>query len=162
MVDPPFDLLSCSWPRPVRHEGGRWLSDPDWEAPPLPAQPSLTRKYIHGELYWSIDWRELFAGDLKFWSPRGSGEMRGFHVVFRLRIRSSGTLTFWDDDGCVMRRRGRLIHEDRSSHQLSCNEISVSAGDPIEVAHWQYNGEWIWAARVTANKGEGRTPTDRP
>jgi len=120
----------------------------------MPFQPVPTCRNIQDELCWTINWRDVFAAGLKFWSPRPSGEMRGFHVVFRLRMRSTGTLVFWDDDGCLIRRRSRLIHEDRSSHALSRSEIQVYAGDRLEIAQWQYKEEWIWAGRLAAAGGE--------
>lgn len=115
----------------------------------MPIQPQPRWQTIHGEPCWTIDWRELFSGGLKFWEPRRGGEMRGFHVVFRVRMRGSGTLIFWDDDGCLIRRGGQLIHSDRNAHELARSEISVSASDRLEVAQWQHDGDWMWGARLT-------------
>ena len=165
MIDPPFCLLSCSWPRPVQHADGNWLSEPEWDAPLMPVQIQPRWQTIHGELCWTMDWRELFSGGLKFWVPRCSGEMRGFHVVFCLRIRHSGTLIFWDDDGCLIRRRGQLVHADRSAHGAARSEIRVCAGDRLQVAQWQHDGEWMWGARVApvrADKSQTAADAFRP
>ncbi|MDZ7361158.1 MAG: hypothetical protein ONB46_10580 [candidate division KSB1 bacterium] len=89
-----------------------------------------------------IDWREMFKGRL---NSRG-GEMRGFYIVFNLRMNDSGKLIFWDDDGCRIRRNGALIHCDPSAHTLTRHEIDVTTGDHLEVAQWQLCGEWLWGA----------------
>jgi hypothetical protein len=74
--------------------------------------------------------------------------MKKFHVVFRLRVEASGTLVFWDDDGCIIRRDGEVVHEDRQVHALERHELAVRAGDLLEIAKWQYHGDWIWAGRI--------------
>jgi hypothetical protein len=74
--------------------------------------------------------------------------MRGFHVVFHLRIHTGGKLTFWDDDGCIIRRGGTVVHADRTTHPLTSSSIDVAAGDLLEVAHWQNSGDWQWGAAV--------------
>jgi hypothetical protein len=148
MGEPPFDIINCSWPRPVEQAGTGWVSEPDWDAPLMPVRPQPRWEQISGEQCWVINWREAFGGGLKFWSPRASGEMRGFHVVFRLRINATGQLIIWDDDGCIIRRDNKVIHSDRSSHNAARSEIAVSAGDRLEVAQWQYNGEWMWGAHL--------------
>lgn len=148
MLNHPFDLIRCSWPRPVKAVGERWESEPDWDAPLMPISPQPRWEKICGEQCWTIDWREVFAGDLKFWSPRASGEMRGFHVVFQVRVNGTGRLVIWDDDGCIIRRGNKVIHSDRDAHMPARSEIAVSAGDRLEVGHWQYNGEWMWGARL--------------
>jgi hypothetical protein len=117
----------------------------------MPARPQPHWITIDGECCWTIDWREFFRGDLQFWEPRWSGEMRGFHVVFQLRIYGSGTLIFWDDDGCVIRRNGKTIHADRSCHMLTRSQIEVRAGDRLEVAQWQHNEGWVWDARLVSS-----------
>jgi hypothetical protein len=80
--------------------------------------------------------------------------MRGFHVVFQLRIHDSGTLIFWDDDGYMIRRNGQTIHADRSSHLLTRHQIEVRAGDRLEVAQWQHNEGWLWGALLVPS-GQG-------
>jgi hypothetical protein len=32
-------------------------------------------------------------------------------------------------------------------HALTRSEIQVNAGDDLEVAHWQHDGDWLWGAR---------------
>ncbi len=93
-----------------------------------------------------VDWRKVFSEHLRFHHPRSSGEMRGFHVVFQLRARDSGTLIFWDDDGSIIRYNGKILHEDRECHPLARHEVVVQAGDCLEIAQWQCHGDWIWAA----------------
>jgi hypothetical protein len=160
MGEPPFDIISCSWPRPVEQAEERWVSEPEWDAPLMPARPQPRWEKISGEQCWVINWREVFAGGLKFWSPHVSGEMRGFHVVFRLRINATGKLIIWDDDGSIIRRNNEVIHSDRSSHRAARSEIAVSAGDHLEVAQWQYNGEWTWGARVLPSDDLSNTSVD--
>lgn len=99
MREPPFDILSCSWPRPVVQENGRWTAEPEWDAPTMPTHPVPHWKSLGSEVCWTINWREHFKRGLKVWEHHLCGEMRGFHIVFRLRMRASGTLVFWDDDG---------------------------------------------------------------
>lgn len=153
----PFDILSCSWPRPVEESGTRWKSAPEWEAPPMPRLPLVHPRSIDGQQFWAIDWCQEFSRGLRFHSPRRSGEMRCFQVVFRLRVQYSGKLVFWDDDGCVIRRGRKVLHEDRECHPLTRHEIPVRAGDCLEIAHWQYHGDWVWAGRIEAAGGEAAT-----
>jgi hypothetical protein len=145
---PPFDLLHCSWPRPVEQKDGYWTSEPEWDAPSLPLPPQPRWRTLCGETCWTIDWREFFRHGLELGNPRVSGEMRGFHVVSQLRANRTGRLVFWDDDGSLIRRNGELVHVDRSSHGLSCAAIDVAAGDELAVAHWQQSGAWLWGARM--------------
>jgi hypothetical protein len=98
-------------------------------------RPQAAWRPLHDDLGWTIDWCEFFGG-----------EMRGFHVVFELRITASGTLVFWADDGCVIRRNGQVVHCDRGAHMLERSTIEASAGDRLEVAQWQATGEWLWGA----------------
>ena len=105
---------------------------------------------LGGEHCWMINWRELFRGGL---GDHGlGGQMRAFHVVFRLRILRSGTLALWDDDGCVIRQNGRLVHDDRSAHMLTRTELRVRRGDTLEVAQWQSYGGWLWGGRVVSTQ----------
>jgi hypothetical protein len=146
MIETPFEIISCSWPRPVIETDGQWTSDPEWDAPPMPYRPQPYWEMINGELCWMVDWREFFKNGLKIGDPTLSGEMRCFHIVFRLRVACEGTLVFWDDDGSIIRRRGEIIHTDRSAHMLQRYEIQVSADDVLEVAQWQLYGGWMWGA----------------
>ncbi len=107
-----------------------------------------------------IDWREWFRGGLRFWAPHLGGEMRGFHVVFRLRINGSGTLIFWDDDGSIICRNGAIIHADRTSHPPARSEICVRAGEVLEVAQWQYHGGWTWGARLAPTDQSAQSSVD--
>lgn len=110
MFDPPFEVVRCSWPRPVGQAHGQWLSDPDWLAPPMPYRPQPYWDTIHGELCWLIDWRDFFRGGLKLWDRGLCGEMRGFHVLFHLRMNRGGRFVFWDDDSCFIRRMEDYQH----------------------------------------------------
>jgi hypothetical protein len=153
----PFDILSCSWPRPVEESAAVWQSTPDWNAPQMRSLPQLQQRTIGGDVLWAIDWSHEFSRGLRFHSPRRSGEMRGFHVVFQLRMHDSGKLVFWDDDGCIVRRAGKIVHEDRECHALTRHELRVRAGDCLEIAHWQYHGEWVWAGRLETDDNNAAT-----
>jgi hypothetical protein len=147
-------LLSVSWPRPSQYEGARWISAPDWDAPLMPRVPEWRVQTIQGESCDVIDWRATFGGDLHRIGARATGEMKGFHVVFHLRVERSGILVFFDDDGSIIRKNGELVHEDREAHELIRHELCVTAGDRLDVAQWQHRGDWMWAARLEAS-----TPT---
>jgi hypothetical protein len=83
---------------------------------------------------WTIDWREFFRSGTKPYHESLGGEMRRFHVVSHLRIKESGKLAFWTDDGCVIARKGKVIHSDRSSHPPTRAEIDVRRGEGLRVA----------------------------
>jgi len=121
----PYEILRCSWPRsgprPVIGDPG----EPDWDAPLTHLRP---QPQWRDDAYWTIDWRELFRG-----SPRFGGHMRGFHIVFQIRVNAAGD---W-----LMRGTGRLVvrHGARTC---------VEAGDVLEIAQWQEEGDWTWGARI--------------
>jgi hypothetical protein len=146
--NPPFDIIHCSWPRPVRQEADRWVSAPEWDAPPMPVLPQPRWVVIHGQPCWTVDWCDWFSADLRRYDDRVGAEMRGFHVVFHLRINAGGTLWFNDDDGSIIRRDGQILHEDRTSHPLTTHHVEVREGDRLEVAQWQNHGAWVWGARL--------------
>lgn len=145
---PPFEIESVSWPQPVEVTGTTWISSPAWNAPYMPGLPLWSSRIIDGKCFWTIDWRDYFRSGVKRWNPLEGGELRGFQVVFTLRIRRSGTLQFYDDDGCIIRRNGEIVHEDRSAHTLMRHEIPVKKGDKLRIAQWQYGWEWMWCARI--------------
>lgn|GEM_PF-1596989 len=149
MLEAPFDIIHCSWPRPVEQQDRHWTSAPEWDAPAMPCLPELRVEVIDDHVCWQIDWRESFKRGVKWWAHNMGGEMRGFHLVFHLRLRQSGRLIFWDDDGCIIRRRGEILHADPSAHALTRHEINVQAGDVLEVAQWQFGWGWLWAARLS-------------
>jgi hypothetical protein len=101
---------------------------------------------VDGRACIAIDWRDTFARVVR--TSRGGGEMKEFHVVFRLRAERSGTLVFYDDDGSIIRRDGTIVHEDREVHTMTRHELRVQAGDRLEVAQFQYHGGWHWAGRI--------------
>ena len=144
----PFELISYSWPRPIEQVEGRWVSEPEWDAPAcrLPLYPRWESS--HGDPCWVIDWCDVFDGGLKRWGGPRHAEMRNFHVVFRIRIPDKGMLVFWDDDGSIIRRNGVLAHADRASHPPVRHELLVEPGEILEVAQWQYYGGWTWGARL--------------
>ncbi len=143
MVECPFTIISCSWPRPIKQVDGYWASDPEWDAPLMPTLPQPKWEIIRDELCWVLNWSELFRSELKPWDPLASGEMRGFHIIFDLQINSSGELVFWDD-GCIIRCNGKIIHSNRSTHALTQSTIKVSHGDYLEIAQPHMSGEWLW------------------
>lgn len=159
MLEIPFEVMSCSWPRPVEQRDGRWASAPDWDAPSMPAAPEPRWRVIEGELCWTIDWCEWFKMGLGLGHTHIGGEMRGFHVVFRLRVRRGGRLLFWDDDGSVIRRGGVVVHRDPTAHGPTRHEIEVAPGDVLEVAQWQQAGGWFWGARVSEAGAAAATPS---
>lgn len=145
MSEAPFDIVSCSWPRPVEQREGRWVSEPEWDAPRMPQLPAPRWERLGGYTCWTINWTEFFRGGLKCFTS----EMRGFHVIFEVRVGTSGTLVFWDDDGSIVRRRrGAIIHEDREAHPLARHELEVRAGEHLQVAHWQLHRDWKWGASL--------------
>lgn len=147
-----FDVLTCTWPRPVKHLDGRWLCEPQWDAPLMPRAPRPRRVDWHTSGVYAVDWRAFFREDTYF-AGLLTGHMRGFHVVFRIRVNVTGTLTFWGDDGCIVRRDGVEVHVDRGTHAFGDDAgrgtIEVRAGDVLEVAQWQNWGDWTWGARVS-------------
>ncbi|MFL5386617.1 MAG: hypothetical protein ACJ8GN_29305 [Longimicrobiaceae bacterium] len=145
MLSIPFEILSCSWPRPVDEADRRWVSEPEWNAPPSPLRPQPQWRMVEGEAAWTIDWCALFRGGI---ISQGPSEMRRFHVVFRIRVAETGRLVFWDDDGSIVRLGGRVVHEDREAHPLRRAAVEVQAGDVLEVAQWQLGGDWLWGART--------------
>lgn len=143
-----FDLVDCSWPRPVCCRDGRWVSEPEWDAPRMPRRPPLREERLDDGTYRMIDWKEHFHDGLAFHDGYRSGQMQLFHVVFRIRVHLSGRLVFWDDDGSIVRRGGEVLHEDRTAHSLRRHEIEVEAGEDLEIAQWQLHRGWLWAGRV--------------
>ena len=139
----PYDILCCAWPRPVAQCQGQWTSEPEWDAPLMHVRPQPQWRNLGGDDCWTIDWRELFRAGEGF-----GGEMCGFHIVFQIRVKTTGRLTFYSDDGCIIRRDGAVIHCDRAAHPAVRNQIDVEAGDHLEVAQWQFHRDWIWGARI--------------
>ena len=160
MLATPYEIISCSWPRPARETNGQWSSDPEWDAPPMPYRPQSYWQMMSDELCWMIDWREFFKSGLKLHERDLCGEMKRFHIVFRLRINRGGKLVFWDDDGSIIRRQDQLIHTDRTAHMLQRNEIEVSAGDVLDVAQWQSYGGWLWGAYIESTAPRPRQAMD--
>jgi hypothetical protein len=140
-------LLSVSWPIAVASEHGEWTSEPAWDAPAMPVLPSWQFRVVDGIPCYMLDWTEVFRSDLNRSGQPTPGEMRGFHVVFRLRVSRGGKLAFFDTDGCIIRRNGEIVHEDRTAHPWRRHELIVGYGDHLEIAHWQSGGLWSWGAR---------------
>ncbi len=145
-----FELISCSWPRPVERADGIWTSQPDWNAPLMPVLPRSRWEDVEGAVGLVIDWRDAFRGS--FVTFIQGGEMRGFHVIFQVLVHEDGEFEFWDDDGCIIRRRGAVIHEDRMAHPLTKHSIRVSRGDRLEFAQWQDYGAWEWKGCLRAEQ----------
>jgi hypothetical protein len=142
----PFTITHCSWPRPVVQEADHWVSEPEWDSPLLPALPILSFRRVAGEPCWLINWCALFGAGLRRHDGHVPGEMRGFHVVFHLKVHVSGILVFWSDDGCIIRRQGTVVHADRATHPPTRDSLTVQAGDLLEIAQWQNYGDWQWGA----------------
>jgi len=145
---PPFELLTVSWPQPAQVHHNRWASEPAWDAPAMQNFPRWRVLIIDESPCWSIDWRDFFRTGVRTWDPYQGGEMKGFHVIFRVRMCKSGRLLFWDDDGSIVRYQNEIIHDDRSAHSLVRHEIEVHAGDILEIAQWQLGWDWMWCGRI--------------
>ena len=157
MLEPPFKIISCSWPRAIEQADNQWISEPEWDAPLMPMLPQPYWELLNDELCWMIDWRKVFMQGLVSGNPGMGGEMRDFHIVLHLRIKESGTFVFWDDDGSIIRKNGAIIHTDRSAHSLTRHEIEVLEGDLLDVAQWQYGWDWLWGAHII--RSDGTTPS---
>ena len=113
----------------------------------MPFWPQPRWTTVEDELVWMIDWGDLFRGGVPGRAQGDwGGEMRGFHLVFHLRVTGAGPLAFWAEDGCLLRRNGRLVHADPAAHELTRHVLEVRAGDLLEVAQWQAQGPWRWGA----------------
>jgi hypothetical protein len=126
----------------------------------MPFRPQPRWTIVDDELCWTIDWRDQFRGGVPGkagWEY--CGEMRGFHLVFELRVHANGTLAIWADDGCVIRRDGQVLHADPLAHGLARHTIDVDAGDLLEVAQWQEQGDWLWGA-CWSQPGASAEPLD--
>ena len=148
MLEPPFEVVRCSWPRPVSQADDRWVSEPDWDAPLYPYLPQPAWQMVGDQPCFLIDWRDTFRRGVKPMPHAVCGDMCGFHVVFQLRIAAGGVLSFWDDDGSIIRRNGVVVHSDRTAHALTRSELQVKAGDCLAVAQWQSDDEWLWGASL--------------
>lgn len=148
MFDPPYEVVRCSWPQAVLQEGNRWISDPDWDAPLSPYLPQPRWDMIDDQPCFLIDWRETFRRGVRHPPIADCGDMCGFHVVFEIRIAASGTLSFWEDNGSVIRRNGSVIHCDRTAHAATRSEIAVEAGERLLIAQWQLHNDWLWGASL--------------
>lgn len=140
-------LLSVSWPRRAEIHNERWVGTPEWDAPIMPSLPPWRLHVFDGVECNALDWTDIFRIDMPMLCDLAVAEMRGFYVVFRLRVRATGHLAFFDTDGCIIRRNGKIVHEDRERHPVRPHEMNVWVGDRLEIAHWQSGGSWIWGAR---------------
>ena len=146
MLEPPFEIVRCSWPRAVAQAEGRWTSEPDWDAPLFPYRPQPAWQMVSDQPCFLIDWRDTFRRGVKSQPHAVCGDMCGFHVVFQVRTAGGGVLSFWDDDGSIIRRNGAVVHCDRTAHPLSRSELLVKAGDSLAIAQWQMDNDWLWGA----------------
>ena len=127
----------------------------------MPSTPRPHLDVLDGELCWTIDWRDFFRSGLKLSDPYSAGDMRGFHVVFHLRMLRGGVLRFWDDDGSIIRRNDSVVHEDRSAHPRRSNHLEVEAGEVLEIAQWQAGWDWLFSAQVEDSEASpGLGPRD--
>jgi hypothetical protein len=154
MLETPFDIISCSWPSPIEQRDNKWVSEPEWDAPLMPMLPQPHWQLLNDEPCWMINWRDVFRQGLKIGNPDMGGEMRNFHIVLHLRMKESGTLVFWDDDGSIIRKNGAIIHTDRNAHSLTRHEIEVLEGDVVDVAQWQFGWDWFWGAHIIRSDGK--------
>ena len=159
-MKPPFEILNVCWPQPAHYAANHWTSAPAWDAPSMDTVPALKLRILEGLVTWSVDWRDFFRTGVRTHDPWVAGEMRGFHVVFRISIYQSGTLEFWDDDGSIVRRNGEIVHEDRSAHALTPHSIPVAEGDILEFAQWQLGWGWMWCGLLHVPGQPDASPED--
>ena len=155
----PFEIVGCSWPRPVEVVDGGWVSEPEWEAPLMPTRPLPCWRIFDEQPCWTIDWREFFKSGTKPYHESLGGEMRRFHVVSHLRIKESGKLAFWTDDGCVIarNREGNTLRSGRSPADPGrdrCPARGGVAGSPV--AEWR----GLAVGRAAGRSGAGAPPED--
>jgi hypothetical protein len=113
VTDDIFDIVRCSWPQVAGRTDEYEVFEPDWEAPSMPNVPQTRWEFVNGEYYLAIDWRNWFRSDLK--CSCESGQMRGFYIVFQLRINENGTLNFWSNKDCLVRHNGNMIEIQQGS-----------------------------------------------
>ena len=150
MLECPFETISCSWPRPVTRENECWVSEPEWQAPPMPVLPHAYLEYLHDEWYWTFHWNDFFRLDIPA-NIRRNSQMRDFHIIIHIRIKTDGYLIVRDDDGCIIRRGEQILHCNRKSQQASWAKIEVTAGEELEVAQWHHTGLWVWGAYIVSS-----------
>jgi hypothetical protein len=49
-----FEIVGCSWPRPVEQADGRWASEPEWDTPLMPVRPLPHWETIDGAPCWLL------------------------------------------------------------------------------------------------------------
>lgn len=145
MLECPFEIINCSWPS--SYEEG--ISEPAWDAVLMPILPELRCEIIHNEVCWCFNWSSFFSRCELTPYPVESGQMRGFQLVFRIKVKSTGTLIIWDDNGSVIRRNQQIIHNCKHSYELVRSEFTARAGDHLEIAQSHLGGEWKWYANLS-------------
>lgn len=111
----------------------------------MPFLPAWHTREIDGLRCEVIDWCEHFRNELHR-DARAIDEMRGFCVVFSLRVERNGSLICFSEGACVVRRNGCLVVDDREPHPMGRRELAVLAGDRLDIAHFHWRGGWLWAA----------------
>ncbi len=144
MLSSPYEIIWCSWPRPAEVEGGRWTSDPEWDAPEMTSHPGQCLEWVAGHWRWVLDWSGFLHSSL-IQVDRLQRDLRGFHAVWRLRMRYSGTLVV-PDGGSWIRCDGRVLHCQRRLDMPGECEVRVRAGEVLEVAQVHGEGRWRWWA----------------
>jgi hypothetical protein len=145
MIEDPFDVIRCSWPQIVEYKDRDQVFEPNWEAPLMIGLPQIRWEPFDADYYWTIDWRDWFRSDLR--CSCESGQMRGFYIVFHVRINDTGTIRFYGNSQCIIRRNGTIVYEQRNS-QLEYGELDVRIGDCLEIAQSHQSGEWKWGGRL--------------
>lgn len=144
MFDCPFEVISCSWPRPARVEGQQWVSEPAWDTLPMPSCPRPQLELLNDTWYWMLNYRSFLRGDLRTEEALKGGEMRGFSIVCTIKVHASGVLHFISEDGCIIRYRGECVYSQRTLQQRIQSRIEVIAGETLEIALQHTTGEWRW------------------
>jgi hypothetical protein len=152
MLECPFELEKCLWPRPTVWIDG--VSQPEWNAPTMPVKPEVSLELLEGGWYWTINWKEFFRANIA-----SVADVRGFHTVFHLRMKYTGVLFSKDLFLSYIVRRGEeVLYENGDPRSPHLAKIRVNAGDLLEFALFQeelqdrgLRREWTWGAFLLAD-----------
>jgi hypothetical protein len=142
----PFEVESCSWPRNTQNMKKR--GEPEWDSPIMEVKPEVSLDILEDGWYWAIDWVAFFRGNL----PSVRRCMRGFTLVFHLKMKYTGDFFFKDlYHDCIVRRGDETLYENHNPQSPTLAKISVNADDHIAIAlcHKEED-EWAWGGFLIA------------